>query len=202
MNGSIPGQLRRLVAVALLCALVVPTSAWRQASRVDAQDRDGDGRPDLWRVHDGDGHVVAIAQDSNDDGRPDIVETFDVDGGPVRQLTDVDYDGTADVLDLYKDGVAVSQEWRRPASTDAGVPAPAGGLVDPFRSAPAFEAGTASAADADCGTLVRPVTVSPRPAWTGLRARATRLTLLAPLLPRRTFTGPEPTRGPPRTPPL
>jgi hypothetical protein len=92
-------------------------------------DRNGDGRPDLWRIYDSHGQLAEVDVDSNFDGDPDIqevyergslvrresdrnfngqtdlVEEFDAETHTAtRSVVDVDGDGTADLLVLFRDG--------------------------------------------------------------------------------------------------
>lgn len=128
----------RVVAVlcALACAVVTAVSVYPRAARFRAAGRNGDGRPERWRLAGERGQPVEIDIDSNADGRPDIEEYYD--GGAlvrresdrnfddrvdlveefdtgtrahVRSVVDVDYDGTADLLVLFHDGTPVFSEY-------------------------------------------------------------------------------------------
>jgi hypothetical protein len=114
------------------------------AGRAGMEDRNGDGRPDVWRLYDQWGTLTEVAIDSNFDGRSDVYEYYDQ-GALVRResdrnfngqidiveefeatthenfrsVIDVDYDGTADLLVFFHGGrVAVSQ-WAHPAAADS-----------------------------------------------------------------------------------
>jgi hypothetical protein len=105
-----------------------------QSVRTD--DRNGDGRPDVWRTYDREGLVIEQAIDSNFDGRSDVheyyvggalvhresdrnfddrvdlVEDFDATTHEhVRSVIDSDFDGTADLLVLFQGGRPVFSKW-------------------------------------------------------------------------------------------
>jgi hypothetical protein len=111
---------------------MVALLAWRPLSAVRAEDRNRDGRPDIWRSFDRQGHVATMAADTNFDGRSDVeefyeagvlvrrqadrdfndrvdlVQNFDPTSRHiVRSLTDVDADGVADLLVLFQEGEPV-----------------------------------------------------------------------------------------------
>jgi hypothetical protein len=148
-------RLRHLLAVSLcvvVCAAAASTSLWSRARVSRTEDRNGDGRPDVWRTYDRQGRLSEVAIDTNFDGRSDIhefylggtlvsresdrnfddrvdlVEQFDyATHAEVRAVEDVDYDGTADLLVLFQDGHAVFSKWAHrvvPAAV-VGSPAPA-----------------------------------------------------------------------------
>ncbi len=145
-----PVSSRRLVALlsvaiatAALAAAVGHTSGFTRD-----EDRDGDGRPDLWRVYDDSGQLVEVAIDTNFDGRSDIreyyqrgqlvrreldrnfngqvdlVENFDpATHEHTRSVVDVDFDGAADLLVLFQGNRAVFSKWARAGAGDAKPPA-------------------------------------------------------------------------------
>jgi hypothetical protein len=113
-------------------ASVVALALWPASRDVRTEDRDGDGRPDVWRMYDRHGQLVELAIDSNFDGRSDVreyytrgalvrresdrwfsgrvdlVEEFDgVTHEHVRSVADTDHDGTADLLVLFRAGKPV-----------------------------------------------------------------------------------------------
>jgi hypothetical protein len=125
--------------VALLCvvasATVAAVEVWPAARHARMQDRNGDGRPDVWRHYDNRGLLTEVAVDSNFDGLPDVeeyyergvlvrresdrnfngqadlVEDFDAEThAQTRSVVDIDYDGTADLLVLFRDGQPVFSE--------------------------------------------------------------------------------------------
>jgi hypothetical protein len=129
--------------VALLCVAVCATvavvSMWPTARDVRAEDRNGDGRPDIWRHYDDRKQLTEVAIDSNFDGRSDVQEYYDrgalvrresdrnFDGQTdlveefdaatqehVRSVIDIDYDGTADLLVLFHDGRPVFSAQAQP----------------------------------------------------------------------------------------
>jgi len=133
-----------VVAVATVALVATPTDR----RRVRAEDRNGDGRPDAWRLYDAAGHLIKLALDSNFDGRSDVEEYYTPQGalfrresdrnfnGQVdlvedfdpathereRSIADVDDDGTADLLVLFRNGVPVfsKQTARTPSAVDPG----------------------------------------------------------------------------------
>lgn len=137
--------------VALLCvvasATVAAVEVWPAAQRFRTQDRNGDGRPDVWRHYDDKGVLTDVAVDSNFDGRADIqeyyergalvrresdrnfngqadlIEEFDADThNETRSVVDVDYDGTADLLVLFRDGRPVFSKRACPKSSQISTP--------------------------------------------------------------------------------
>lgn len=129
----------RVLVVVLCGAVCVSTAAiptWPRGGSVRTEDRNGDGRPDVWRIYDRQGRLAEIAVDTNFDGRSDVCEYYDqgvlvrretdrnFDGRVdliesfdrttherVRAVADVDYDGRADLLVLYHDGQVVYSKW-------------------------------------------------------------------------------------------
>ncbi|HEV3060696.1 MAG TPA: hypothetical protein VGY48_20800 [Vicinamibacterales bacterium] len=120
--------------VALLCTVACATVAivtlgGSTDRRVRTEDRNADGRPDVWRQYDLGGQLAEVAIDTNFDGRSDIQEYYGR-GGLVRResdrnfddrvdlieefdeatheqiksVVDLDYDGSADLLVLFRDG--------------------------------------------------------------------------------------------------
>jgi hypothetical protein len=130
----------------LFCVLAIAASLWPSSGgSVRTEDRNHDGRPDVWRVYDAHGILRHVTIDTNFDGIPDreeqyetgvlvrresdrnfdrltdLVEEFDpITHLLVRSVTDVDYDGVADRLVLYQDGRAVRTEWAVPPSAPRG----------------------------------------------------------------------------------
>jgi hypothetical protein len=129
-----------LILFVLLCASAASVSQWSSPRRV-TEDRNGDGRPDVWRTYDRQGRLVEVAVDTNFDGRSDVHEHYE--GGAlvrrevdrnfddrvdlvqqfdyashdqVRAVEDVDYDGTADLLVLFQEGHAVFSKWAHRAT--------------------------------------------------------------------------------------
>jgi len=135
--------------VALLC--VISCAAWATievstARSVRTSDRNGDGRPDMWRHYDNRGQITEIDIDTNFDGRPDIeeyyeggvlvrresdrnfngqadlVEEFDAQThDPTRSVVDIDDDGTADLLVLFQDGRPIFSQRNR-SQKRSGIP--------------------------------------------------------------------------------
>src|SRR5262249_13802105 len=119
-----------------LAALAASFWLTRPAAYIRAEDRDHDGRPDLWRVFDRQGNLARVAVDTHADGRSDVqeyyehgalvrresdrdfndrvdlIQEFDADTAEsVRSVEDVDFDGTADVLLLYSHGQPIVAKW-------------------------------------------------------------------------------------------
>src|SRR5215468_7567717 len=130
--------IRRSLAAAvctLLCSMVA-LLVWHLPDAVRAEDRNRDGRPDLWRSFDPQGRMAVVALDTNFDGRSDVEEFYEAGAlvrrqadrdfndrvdliqhfdpetqRPVRSLTDVNGDGVADLLVLFKEGEPVYTKW-------------------------------------------------------------------------------------------
>jgi hypothetical protein len=150
-------QVSRVLAVLLCVAVSVSTAAicpWSPRDLVRTEDRNGDGRPDVWRSYDRQGQLTQVAFDTNFDGRSDVLEYYDqgalvrrdtdrnFDGRVdliesfdritherVRAIADVDYDGRADLLVLFHHGRAVYSKWAAPG-TPTGRPARDSGLAN------------------------------------------------------------------------
>jgi hypothetical protein len=145
-----PQPFRRSLAVslcALACAAGVALSLRLPTGDLRVQDKNGDGRPDTWRLYDHQGRLSEVSVDTNFDGRPDVhefyrrgalvrresdrnfndridlVQEFDpATRQHTRSVVDVDFDGTADLLVLFRDGEPVFSKWSRPAPRPAGGP--------------------------------------------------------------------------------
>jgi hypothetical protein len=128
---------RLTIALSLAaCLLAAFATLWLPTGRASTEDRNHDGRPDVWRSYDADGQLVSIALDTNFDGRSDVNEFYDngalirreidrdfnnqvdlvQEFDPatrqiVRSITDIDADGVADVLLLFQDGRPVYSKW-------------------------------------------------------------------------------------------
>jgi hypothetical protein len=160
---SIVALLGVLSFIAALAASGRPTAR----VRLQTEDTNHDGRPDVWRQYDDRGLLTHVAIDSNFDGVPDreedydhgalvrretdrnfdrrtdLVEEFDrVTSERVRTIVDVDYDGAADLLVLFQNGQPVHSEWTRSGpSGHAGPPRSEGQLAaleDPFSAVAAI----------------------------------------------------------------
>jgi hypothetical protein len=125
--------------VALLCTVACATvtigAVWPTDRSLRTEDRNADGRPDVWRRYDQRGQLAEVAIDTNFDGHSDIQEYYDR-GGLIRResdrnfddrvdlieefdqatheriksVVDLDYDGSADLLVLFRDGRPVFAE--------------------------------------------------------------------------------------------
>jgi hypothetical protein len=155
---------RSIVALlGVLSFIAALSAAGRHAAyvRLQTEDTNHDGRPDVWRQYDDRGQLTHVAIDSNFDGVPDreeeydhgtlvrratdrnfdrrtdLVEEFDsVTSEHVRTIVDVDYDGSADLLVLFQDGQPVHSEWANAVPSGRVLPArdegQLAGLGDPF----------------------------------------------------------------------
>jgi hypothetical protein len=146
LNLSLMDQLS-IRRVALVCAFafvaVAAVFLTPATGRVRVEDRNGDGRPDVWRHYDQWGALTEVAIDSNFDGRSDVYEYYDQ-GALVRResdrnfngqidiveefeatthenfrsVIDVDFDGTADLLVFFHAGRLVVSQWAHPVEAD------------------------------------------------------------------------------------
>ena len=148
--------------------------------RAITEDRNGDGRPDVWRRYSDHGELVEIDIDSNFDGRPDIresyergalvrrdsdrnfndridlVEEFDaITHERVRSVIDVDDDGTADLLVLFHEGRPVFSKYEpsRTAAIQYARPRPLTPLSDPFRAETSVRGTRQAAAPQGCAAV-------------------------------------------------
>jgi hypothetical protein len=152
---------KRTAAVLGVLACVMVTAVWfmQPVRFVRTQDRNHDGRPDVWRYFDARGRLVEVVTDTNFDGRPDQeddyrnnalilretdrnfddqideVEEFDAETSqPIRSIVDVDFDGTADLLTLFQDGQPVFSKWNATSVARPSFAAPvAVGLAEQLR---------------------------------------------------------------------
>jgi hypothetical protein len=150
MQRWFPRALAAFLCV-VMCAAGASGSLWSRAGFSLTEDRNGDRRPDVWRVYDRQGQLSEVAFDTNFDGRADVyeyyeggvlvrrqsdrdfndqvdlIEEFDpATRGRVRAVEDVDYDGKADLLVLFQGGRPVYLEWAPRAAPTAASAAPAG----------------------------------------------------------------------------
>src|SRR5215831_839041 len=133
---------RLTIALGLaVCLLAVLATVRLPSGRASTEDRNHDGRPDIWRSYNADGQLVSVALDTNFDGRSDVNEFYDhgalirreidrdfnnqvdlvQEFDPatrqiVRSISDVDADGVADLLLLFQDGKPVYSKWAHPTS--------------------------------------------------------------------------------------
>ena len=139
---------RPLVAIlcAVACAAVAAALPSPGAGYVRTEDRNGDGRPDVWRAYDRHGQLSEVAVDTNFDGRSDVheyyeggalvrrdldrdfndrvdlVEEFDpMTRKEVRSIEDVDDDGRADLLVLFQSGRPVFSKWVQPVTPPVAI---------------------------------------------------------------------------------
>ena len=132
----------------MACAVAAVVSLWTRARDVRTDDQNRDGRPDVWRVYDRQGHLSTVAVDTNFDGRSDVheyytagalvrresdrdfndridlIQEFDATTREaVRSVSDVDLDGAADLLVLFQGGRPVYSQWAdgRSRTAPAGV---------------------------------------------------------------------------------
>ncbi len=167
--------------IALLAGASVAASGGQFPARVWTQDRNGDGRADVWYQSDPTGQQLLVEIDSNFDGRPDIqeyyergnlirreldrdfndqidsVEEFDpVTHEPVRAIVDVDLDGTADLLVLFKEGhpafSKMSAAGTRPATARMSLPPFEGGRLVALKDPFASETAIRNTRTASPGT--------------------------------------------------
>jgi hypothetical protein len=149
--------VRRFVMalLALVSVAALAISLWSSPEIVRTEDQNHDGRPDVWRFYDRQGHLRRVEIDTNFDGRADrreyyrdgvltrsesdrnfdnrvdLIEEFDLLGRQhVRSVVDANFDGTADLQVLFKDGQPVHSEWAAPPpvaihATDTAIRAPA-----------------------------------------------------------------------------
>ena len=72
--------LRRRAVTVLLSVFVCSAalaSLWAPLDETRTEERNRDGRPDLWRSHAGDGRILTVAVDTNFDGRSDVEEFYE-----------------------------------------------------------------------------------------------------------------------------
>jgi hypothetical protein len=145
---------------ALACAVVAAVSLWPAADRTWVEDRNGDGRPDVWRVYDQHRQLSEVSIDTNFDGRSDVeeyydrgslvrresdrdfsdrvdfVEEFDATTHEhVRSVADVDFDGNADLLELFRAGRIVFMKWANSAAPASASRPSTAQVATPPRSA-------------------------------------------------------------------
>lgn len=127
-----------------VCLLIVCAAVWLPGGRAFTEDRNHDGRPDVWRSYNTHGQLVSVALDTNFDGRSDVNEFYDngalirreldrdfnslvdlvQEFDPatqqiVRSISDVDADGVADILLLFQNGQPVYSKWARRQTLNA-----------------------------------------------------------------------------------
>ena len=135
------------------CVAAAAASLWRPAADVRTEDRNGDGRPDVWHASSRHGHRSEVTVDTNFDGRSDVYEYYEsgllirresdrdfnsridliqefdpTTREQARSVVDVDFDGKADLLVLFQGGRPVFWKWASPVApvdTAAGTAPPA-----------------------------------------------------------------------------
>src|SRR5215831_18824492 len=96
-----PGGTRSLaVVVCALLGALTALVAGRPLDATRAEDRNRDGRPDVWRSFDRQGRIARISVDTNFDGRSDIEEFYEA-GTLVRRQTDSDFDDRIDLVQHF-----------------------------------------------------------------------------------------------------
>ncbi len=133
---------------AATCALVAcglaAVGAWPlRSGYMRTEDRNHDGRPDVWKFYDTAGHLRRTLTDTNFDGASDVDEYFEfgalsrrvidrnfdrradrddkfdaVTHERVRSVVDTDFDGRADLLVLFQDGRPVHTTWASALPSD------------------------------------------------------------------------------------
>jgi hypothetical protein len=129
--------VRAFAFLSVLIGLVAALASSRLTSgSVRTEDRNGDGRPDVWRAYDEQGRPIAVAIDTNFDGRVDVheyyahgnllrresdrdfnsqvdlIEDFDIATHEhIRSVVDVNSDGIGDLLVLFQSGRPVYSKW-------------------------------------------------------------------------------------------
>ncbi len=129
--------VRAFALLSVLIGVVATLASSRMTmGSVRTEDRNGDGRPDVWRAYDQQGRPIAVTIDTNFDGLADVheyyahgslirretdrdfnsqidlVEDFDVATHEhIRSVVDVDSDGIADLLVLFQSGRPVYSKW-------------------------------------------------------------------------------------------
>lgn len=71
--------------------------------KVEQVDVNGDGKPDIKRVYDGN-HEVCRISDLNRDGKPDMFEYYDAAGNLRRREADYDDNGVVNSIEIYENG--------------------------------------------------------------------------------------------------
>lgn len=71
-------------------------------------DLDGDGRPNIWRVFQGE-TPVRVDLDLNGDGKPDTRRTLDAAGEVAKEEADLDFDGKIDITANFEAGRKVQE---------------------------------------------------------------------------------------------
>ena len=147
-------RARPLAVLAVLLGFAAAASSRAVVGSVRTEDRNGDGRADVWRTFDEHGQPLTVGIDTNFDGRVDVreyyshgalirrdldrnfdnqidlVEDFDLlTHEHIRSVVDVDADGTADLLVLFQSGRPVYSRWATPRQT-------AGAAAAAYDSAP------------------------------------------------------------------
>src|SRR4051812_32679480 len=96
-------SLRRSLALALcllVCAGATALSLYGSRIAVWTEDRNRDGRADVWRSYDREGRVSKVAVDTDFDGRSDVQEFYER-GVLVRREADRDHDDRLDFVQEF-----------------------------------------------------------------------------------------------------
>lgn len=77
--------------------------------KVESVDVNGDNKPDIKRVYDGQREICRIS-DLNHDGKPDMFEYYDANGQLRRREADYDDNGIVNAIEIYENGKLVRAE--------------------------------------------------------------------------------------------
>lgn len=169
---------RPIAAICIAGAVAVTASAWLTTGWTRSEDRNHDGRADVWRFFDARGELLRVAADDNFDGRSDrqdyydhgalirrerdlnldqrvdLIERFDPKSHErIRSVVDVDFSGTADLLVLFRDGQPVFSESLSAKASAAAIriaPPEPGGPLTPLADPSDDQRALAAAALKSC----------------------------------------------------
>jgi hypothetical protein len=79
--------------------------------RIESLDTNGDGKPDIKRVYDGNGKEKCRITDLSGNGKPDLYEYFETDGTIRRREYCYDDTGSVNAIEIYKGGKLTMREY-------------------------------------------------------------------------------------------
>src|SRR3989338_8228935 len=99
----------RKIITFYLNILLISTVSICFAEETKTEDKNNDGKPDMWIYYDENKRPVKIENDRNFDGRPDMYSYYQY-SQRIKLEIDSDYDGKLDQVNEYREGRVVKMQ--------------------------------------------------------------------------------------------